>query len=137
MHYQSLAEICPESYSLSPRERILAAAVLFHLQSIPMQEARQWMADIIQPKLLTLPDRESQRPNILSSTIRGKRLAELLDESIARTAEELENLKAYPDCKTFNQGHLNLRNFSGKRVVQSITPEFCRFLVDCYCVLRW
>lgn len=137
MHYQTLADICPEAYSLSYREKVLAAAVVFQLQSIPMQEARQLMAGIIQPKLLSFPTQDSKMPVILSSTIQGTRLVALLDESIARTAEELENLKTYPGCEALEQGYLNLRGFSGKRAVQSITPEFCAFLVDCYRVLRW
>ena len=137
MHKQTLEDICLAEYPLSQREKVLAAAVLSYLRSKPEQKARELMEDIIQPKLLSLPNQESRLPIVLNSKIHGKRLAVLLDASISTAAEELKTIELLPGYEAMEQGLQLLRTFKGEWAVQSITPEFCAFLLDCYRVLQW
>ena len=137
MHQQTLEDICPAAYSLSQWEKVLAAVVLSYLRSIPKQKARELMEDIIRPKLLSFPNQESRLPIVLSSTVQGRLLGALLDASISTAAEELKAIEALPGFEALEQGYQLLRTFKGKWAVQSITPEFCAFFVDCYRALRW
>ena len=117
-------KVHPEEYNMPLEEKLIAAAIQYYLSVNPSALAR-----IIQPRVLTLPDRNTGMPNILSSDIDGKELARLIDSAV-KLAVETDT----PDCNGWKE---RLSAITGVEAVCNATPEFYEFLLDCFRVMRW
>ena len=117
-------KVHPEEYNMPLEEKLIAAAIQYYLSVNPSALAR-----IIQPRVLTLPDRNTGMPNILSSDIDGKELARLIDSAVKRAGET--------DAPDFDGWKERLSAITGASVVCNASPNFCEFLLDCFRVMRW
>lgn len=72
-------------------------------------------------------------PMPIQSNVAGAKLAAFIDEAMAESITELENQEG--DLP--RAGVTILQNVVGKKIVESMSPEFAGFKLDAYRSLRW
>ena len=99
---------------------------------MPEEEALRKIETIIEPKVIRMAG-EDGAPMPLQSIIEGAKLAAFIDEAVADTLKRMEQDKSDVAQIVVEM----LRGVDGKRVVETMSPEFVSFIQDAYRSLRY
>ena len=99
---------------------------------MPEDEALRKIGEIIEPKVIRLAVEDSA-PMPVQSIIEGAKLAAFIDEAVADALRRMEQDKSDVAQIAMEM----LRGVDGKRVVETMSPEFVSFIQDAYRSLRY
>lgn len=129
---KKLAWLSVEDYATTQMELVVVSAMKGYLRRMPESEALKKVEKIIDPKVIRLIG-DDGAPMPIQSNVAGAKLAAFIDAAVAESITELENREG----DLSRAGVTILRNVVGKKIVESMSPEFVGFIQDAYRSLRW
>lgn len=129
---KKLSWLSVEDYGTTPLEMMIVSTMKGYLRQMPEDEARHKVEEIIEPKVIQLAG-EDGAPMPVQSIIEGAKLAAFIDEAVADALKRMEQDQSDVAQITVEM----LRGVDGKRVVETMSPEFVGFIQDAYRSLRW
>ena len=121
-----------EDYGTTPKEVIIVSAMKGYLRRMPEKEALKKVEAILDPKVIQMVG-EDGAPMPVQSNVDGAKLAAFIDAAVADAIWELE--KREDDLS--KAGVTMLRAVDGKEVVETMSPEFLKFVLDAYRSLKY
>lgn len=121
-----------EDYGTTPLEMMVVSTMKGHLRQMPEEEALCKIEEIIEPKVIRLAG-EDGAPMPVQSIIEGAKLATFIDEAVADALKRMEQDKSDVSQIAVEM----LREVDGKRVVETMSPEFVDFIQDAYRSLKY
>lgn len=127
-----LSWLSVEDYGTTPLEIMVVSTMKGYLRQMPEDEALRKIGEIIEPKVIRLAVEDSA-PMPMQSIIEGAKLAAFIDEAVADALRRMEQDKSDVAQIAMEM----LRGVDGKRVVETMSPEFVSFIQDAYRSLRY
>lgn len=127
-----LSWLSVEDYGTTPLEIMVVSTMKGYLRQMPEDEALRKIGEIIEPKVIRLAVEDSA-PMPVQSIIEGAKLAAFIDEAVADALRRMEQDKSDVAQIAMEM----LRGVDGKRVVETMSPEFVSFIQDAYRSLRY
>lgn len=124
---KKLSWLSVEDYGTTPLEMIVVSTMKGYLRQMPEEEALRKVEEIIEPKVIQLAG-EDGAPMPVQSIIEGAKLAAFIDEAVADALKRMEQDKSDVSQIAVEM----LREVDGKRVVETMSPEFVDFIQDAY-----
>ena len=129
---KNLWELPVEDYGTTPLEIMVVSTMKGYLRQMPEEEALHKIEKIIEPKVIQLAG-EDGAPMPVQSIIEGAKLAAFIDEAVADAVKRMQQ-----DNGDMAQIAVEmLREVDGKRVVETMSPEFVGFIQDAYRSLKF
>lgn len=127
-----LSWLSVEDYGTTPLEIMVVSTMKGYLRQMPEDEALRKIGEIIEPKVIRLAVEDSA-PMPVQSIIEGAKLAAFIDEAVADALRRMEQDKSDVAQIAMEM----LRGVDGRRVVETMSPEFMSFIQDAYRSLRY
>ena len=127
-----LSWLSVEDYGTTPLEIMVVSTMKGYLRQMPEDEALRKIGEIIEPKVIRQAVEDSA-PMPVQSIIEGAKLAAFIDEAVADALRRMEQDKSDVAQIAMEM----LRGVDGKRVVETMSPEFVSFIQDAYRSLRY
>ena len=124
-----LRKIDVEEYGLEFHEVVAAGAVKAYLCGLPRQEALGKLRAIMKGTVLKIPALD-EKPELLQTTVKGIELIKLIDTAVAAQIDTIKKQTAKEIAIS------SLCAIEGKHILENVSPEFLRLLMDCYGELR-
>lgn len=121
-----------EDYGTTPLEITVVSTMKGYLRRMEPEQALREVETVIQPRVIQLFG-EGGAPMPLQSNVDGAKLAAFVDAAVADSIREL----AKRDDDLSKVSVMVLRNVEGKKVVETMNPEFVSFIQDAYRSLRY
>lgn len=121
-----------EDYGATPREVIIVSAMKGYLRRMEPEQALREVEAVIQPQVIQLFG-VGGAPMPVQSNVDGAKFAAFIDAAVEDAIRELEQR----EDDLSGVGVMVLRNVVGKKVVETMSPEFVDFIQDAYRSLRW
>lgn len=129
---KKLSWLSVEDYGTTPLEIMVVSTMKGYLRQMPEEEALRKIEEIIEPKVIQLAG-EDGAPMPVQSIIEGAKLAAFIDEAVADAVKRMQQ-----DNGDVAQIAVEmLREVDGKRVVETMSPEFVGFIQDAYRSLKY
>ena len=129
---KKLSWLSVEDYGTIPLEMMIVSTMKGYLRQMPEDEALRKVEEILEPKVIQLAG-EDGAPMPVQSIIEGAKLAAFIDEAVADALKRMEQDKSDVAQIAVEM----LRGVDGKRIVETMSPEFVGFIQDAYRSLRW
>lgn len=126
-----LSWLSVEDYGATPLEMMVVSTMKGYLRQMPEEEALRKVEEIIEPKVIQLTG-EDGAPMPVQSIIEGAKLAAFIDEAVADALKRMGQDKSDVTQIAVEM----LREVNGKRIVETMSPEFVSFIQDAYRSLR-
>jgi uncharacterized membrane-anchored protein YjiN (DUF445 family) len=127
-----LSWLSVEDHGTTPLEIMVVSTMKGYLRQMPEDEALRKIGEVIEPKVIRLAVEDSA-PMPVQSIIEGAKLAAFIDEAVADALRRMEQDKSDVAQIAMEM----LRGVDGKRVVETMSPEFVSFIQDAYRSLRY
>lgn len=127
-----LSWLSVEDYGTTPLEMMVVSTMKGYLRQMPEEEALRKIEEIIEPKVIQLAG-EDGAPMPMQNIIEGAKLAAFIDGAVADALRRMEQDKSDVAQIAVEV----LREVDGKRVVETMSPEFVGFIQDAYRSLRY
>lgn len=127
---KDVAGMLAEKYGATAEEIVAAGAMKLYLQSMEPAEALRKVRAVYEPKVIRLDSGEGVP---VQSNIDGAKYAAFIDETVADALRRMEQDKSDVAQIAMEM----LRGVDGKRVVETMSPEFVSFIQDAYRSLRY
>ena len=132
---ECLRRIDVEGYGLGFHELVAAGAVKAYLCGFPRQEALGMLQTIMKGTILKIPALRKD-PALLQATIKGPELIQLVDTAVAAQIDTIKKQTAKERPNIREIAISSLCAIEGKHILENVSPEFLRLLMDCYGELR-
>lgn len=129
---KKLSWLSVEDYGTTPLEMMLVSTMKGYLRQMPEDEALRKAEEIIEPKVIQQAG-EDGAPMPVQSIIEGAKLAAFIDEAVADALKRMEQNKSDVTQIAVEM----LQEVDGKRIVETMSPEFVSFIQDAYRSLRY
>ena len=130
-----LRKIDVEEYGLEFHEVVAAGAVKAYLCGLPRQEALGKLRTIMKGTVLKIPALD-EKPELLQTTVKGIGLIKLVDTAVAAQIDTIKKQTAKERPNIREIAISSLCAIEGKHILENVSPEFLRLLMDCYGELR-
>ena len=130
-----LRKIDVEEYGLEFHEVVAAGAVKAYLCGLPKQEALGKLRAIMKGTVLKIPALD-EKPELLQTTVKGIGLIKLIDTAVAAQIDTIKKQTAKERPNIREIAISSLCTIEGKHILENVSPEFLRLLMDCYGELR-
>lgn len=129
---KKLSWLSVEDYGTTPLEMMVVSTMKGYLRQMPEDEALRKVEEIIEPKVIRLAG-EDGAPMPVQSIIEGAKLAAFINEAVADALKRMEQDKSDVAQIAVEM----LQGVDGKRVVETMSPEFVSFIQDVYRSLKF
>ena len=120
---KKLSWLSVEDYGTTPLEMMLVSTMKGYLRQMPEDEALRKAEEIIEPKVIQQAG-EDGTPMPVQSIIEGAKLAAFIDEAVADALKRMEQNKSDVTQIAVEM----LQEVDGKRIVETMSPEFVSFI---------
>lgn len=130
-----LRRIDAEEYGSEFHELVAAGAMKAYLCNFPRQEALAKLRTVMKEMVLKIPALD-EKPELPQTTVKGIELIKLIDTAVAAQIDTINKHTAKERPNIREIAISSLCAIEGKHILENISPDFLRLLMNCYGELR-